>query len=84
MEGLLHEYLYTNVRSTRVSLQLNMNAFTVFFNTLKPTFLKLYTTPNASNVSTGGGNSNKRTRYLRQRKQRENGTRRFSKKNTTR
>jgi hypothetical protein len=84
MEGLLHEYLYTNVRSTRVSLQLNMNAFTVFFNTLKPTFLKLYTTPNEPKVSTGGGKSNKRTRYLRQRKQRENGPRRFSKKNTSR
>ena len=84
MEGLLHEYLYTNVRSTRVSLQLNMNAFTVFFNTLKPTFSKLYTTPNEPKVSTGGGKSNKRTRYLRQRKQRENGPRRFSKKNTSR
>ena len=42
MNGLMNEYLYMNIRSTKVSLQLNMNALSVFFNVLKPTYFNLY------------------------------------------
>ena len=42
MNGLMNEYLYMNIRSTKVSLQLNINALSVFFNVLKPTYFNLY------------------------------------------
>ena len=91
MNGLMNEYLYMNIRSTKVSLQLNMNVLSVFFNVLKPTYFNLYmgnddvdknNKPNPPNNSTvSGGKSNKRTRHvLRQPKSR---SRRFSKKNST-